>query len=484
MNATAAHAADDDRAIARQAELRAAQRAAFDGHPYPSAGERRAKLRALRAALRRHQDRLAGAISEDFGGRSTFESKLVDVLGPVLEIEHALSHIGRWMRPSRRRPELLFATNRVRVLYQPKGVVGIVAPWNFPLYLSLGPLIAALAAGNRALVRLSEYTPRTSRALAAMLAECFPEEEVAVCAGGLDAARAFVELPLDHLVFTGSPAVAPHVVRASAAHLVPLTLELGGKSPAIVAPGADLADAARRIAHGKAFNAGQVCVSPDYALVPREQVEAFAGAALAAFGRLYPATAGNGEYTAIVDARQFRRLVALLDDARAHGATVRAAGDLAAAERDRRLPLCVVTGVNERMRLAGEELFGPILPVIGYDTLDDAIAYVRARPRPLALYPFGFGAADLRRMLERTHSGGVTVGDWGWHVFNHDLPFGGIGTSGQGSYHGEEGFRTLSHAKAVFVKHRLFPVGLFYPPYGNVVQRLVMRWYLGRPPAG
>jgi coniferyl-aldehyde dehydrogenase len=481
--------------IARMQRLLASQRDAFAAHPFPTVDERRAKLRALRDAIRDHQDAIASAISADFGGRSVFESKFADVIGPILEIDHALSHLRRWMRPQRRRTELVFATNTASVAYQPKGVVGIVTPWNFPVYLALGPLVAALAAGNRALVKMSEYTPRTTEALRAVLADAFSEDEVAVIGGAVDAARAFTRLPFDHLVFTGSPAVAPHVMRAAAENLVPVTLELGGKSPAIVAPGADLVDAAARIAHGKAFNAGQICVSPDYALVPRAQVDAFADAAIAAFRRLYPATSGNAQYTAIVNDAQHARLLAILDDARAHGATIRVAADTGtpasprrsderasnAPPPDRRMPLHVVTGVTPEMRVAREELFGPILPVIGYESVDDAIRHVAARPRPLAMYPFGFGGTELQRLLRLTHAGGVTVNDWGWHVFNHDLPFGGIGTSGMGTYHGEEGFRTLSHAKAVLKKHRFFPVALFYPPYGNFVQRLVMRYYLGPP---
>jgi coniferyl-aldehyde dehydrogenase len=471
--------AADSAEIDRMRRLHALQRAAFVAHPYPSLAERRANLRTLRRALQKHQDSLATAISADFGGRSEFESKLADVIGPILEIDHALGHLRSWMRARRRRTELVFATNRASVVYQPKGVVGIVTPWNFPVYLALGPLVAALAAGNRAMIRMSEFTPRTTEAVRTMLAECFSETEVAVFGGEVDAAQAFTALAFDHLVFTGSPAVAPHVMRAAAENLVPVTLELGGKSPAIVAPGANLIDAATRVAHGKAFNCGQICVSPDYALVPRSQVDAFADAAVAAFRRLYPQTTGNADYTAIVNDRQHARVRALLDDALAKGATIRIAGET--SSDDRRVPLHVVTGIRGDMRVATEELFGPILPVIGYETVEEAMRYVVDRPRPLAMYPFGFGSAGLRELLQRTHAGGVTVNDWGWHVFNHDLPFGGIGTSGMGTYHGEEGFRTLSHAKSVFRKHAFFPVALFYPPYGNFVQKLVVRWYLGKP---
>ncbi len=475
----AGSSADADE-IARIGAVHARQRAAFALHSYPPAAERRAKLKALRSALRAHQDRLADAISDDFGGRSQFESKMADVLGPVLEINHALGHLGRWMRSRRRQTELLFATNRAYVMYQPKGVVGIIAPWNFPVYLALGPLVAALAAGNRAMIKMSEYTPRTTAAVRALLADCFAEDEVAVFGGAVAAAQAFAAVPFDHLVFTGSPAVAPQVMRAAAANLTPVTLELGGKSPAIVAPGADLGAAARAIAHGKTFNSGQICVSPDYALVPAAQVEAFASAVAAAFRGFVPEVRGNADYTSIVNDRQHSRLLNLLADARGRGATVTVAGTIGP---DRRLPLHVVTGVRDEMRIAREEIFGPILPVIGYETLADAIRYVASRPRPLALYPFGFDTAALATVLGATHSGGVTVNDWGWHVFNHDLPFGGTGTSGMGSYHGEEGFRELSHAKAVFKRHRYFPVGLFYPPYGNLVQRLALWIYLGKPPS-
>ncbi len=468
----------DEAEIARLQAVYARQRAAFAAYPYPTADERRARLKALRAALRAHQDRLADAMSDDFGGRSQFESKMADVLGPVLEINHALGHLGRWMRSRRRHTELLFATNRAYVMYQPKGVVGIIAPWNFPVYLALGPLVAALAAGNRAMIKMSEFTPRTTEAVRALLADCFAEDEVAVFGGAVAAAQAFSAVPFDHLVFTGSPVVAPHVMRAAAANLTPVTLELGGKSPAILHPDADFVAAARAIAHGKAFNCGQICVSPDYALVPKARVEEFAAAAAAAFRGFFPEVYGNADYTSVVNDRQHSRLLDLIADARSRGATVTVAG---AAGNDRRLPLHVITGVRAEMRIAREEIFGPILPVVGYDTLADALRYVAERPRPLALYPFGFAAGALGELLANTHSGGVTVNDWGWHVFNHDLPFGGSGTSGMGSYHGEEGFRELSHAKAVFKRHRFFPVGLFYPPYGNLVQRLALRLYLGKP---
>ena len=458
-------------------DLHAAQRLAFDRDPFPSASVRRERLRALRRQLHRYQDLLADAMSRDFGFRAPAESKMLDILGSTLEINHALSHLKRWMKPSRRRTELLFLSNRLRVTYQPKGVVGIIVPWNFPLYLALGPLAAALAAGNRAMIKMPEVTPATNAVLRRMLAEVFPTDLVAVVGEELADPNAFTSLPFDHIVFTGSPAVGRIVMRTAAANLTPVTLELGGKSPAIVLRGYSIAEAATRIAHGKATNCGQICVSPDYALVPRESVDAFVAEVRAAFTRSFgERVQGHHDYTAIVNERQHARIVALLDDARAQGATVVACAE---GGTGRQMPLHIVTGVRPGMRIAQEEIFGPILPVIGYDTLDEAIAHIRGGPRPLALYAFGHDAAARGELLARTHSGGVTVNDWGWHVMNHDAPFGGIGNSGMGTYHGEEGFRELSHAKTVFQRHRFFPIGLFYPPYGNAVQKLVLKLWLG-----
>ncbi len=454
------------------------QRAAFEAEPYPDLQARRSKLRRLINALRRHQNAIVAAVNADFGVRSGAETRLIEVLGPVLEARHAISHLRRWMRPRRRSTELLFLGNGAWVAYQPKGVVGIIGTWNFPVYMTLGPLIAALAAGNRAMIKASEFSPRTQMLLASVLAECFSEDEVAVFGGDLAAAQAFNSLPFNHLVFTGSPRVGRAVMRAAAENLTPVTLELGGKSPAIVGPGADLGDAALRIAHGKAFNAGQICVAPDYALIPRGKSAEFATAVSEAFARLYPTVSGNAEYTSLISEPHAARIRALLEDARAHGATVLRCG--ADAGAGRQIPLHVVTNLDERMQLMHEEIFGPILPVLEYERLEDALAFVRGRERPLSMYAFGLSGGEQQQVLERTHAGGVALDDWGWQVFQHDLPFGGNGNSGMGTYHSVEGFRELSHGKAVFKRRHWFPIGLYYPPYGNLVQRLVTRLYLGR----
>ena len=463
--------------IERMEAVLAAQRAAFGRDPYPTLAERRGKLEALRAALRGWQGRIVEAVDADFGTRAETETRLLEVLGPTLEANHAIRKLRKWMRPRRRHTELLFATNAAWVEYQPKGVVGIIVPWNMPGYLSLGPLVAALAAGNRAMIKMSELSPRFTGVLARMLAEVFPEDEVAVFGGEVEEGRAFSRLPFDHLVFTGSPEVGRHVMRAAAENLVPVTLELGGKSPSVILPGADIGDVAKRVAHGKAFNAGQVCVAPDYALVPRSDVAEFSDAVVAELRRMYPSLQGNPDYTSIVSDRHAARLRRLVEDAEAKGGR---AVSVAGPGSGRQVPPVIVHDVHDGMDLAREEIFGPVLPVVAYDSVEEAIAYVNARPRPLALYTFGTDAEAIDRVRKATHSGGISINDWGWHAFQHDLPFGGVGNSGMGSYHGEEGFRELSHARAVFRRHRFFPTQLLYPPYGGWLQRLTLRLFLGK----
>ncbi len=467
-------------ATVRVARLFAAQRAAFEADPFPPAEARRAKLKALKQQISRYQDVLVAAMSQDFGFRAPAESKMLDLLGATLDANHAISQLKRWMKPSRRATELLFLSNSLQVTYQPKGVVGVIVPWNFPVYLAVGPLIAALAAGNRVMLKMPEITPATNTALARLLGEIFREDEVAVVGEELVDPGVFTSLPFNHIVFTGSPGVGKIVMRTAADNLTPVTLELGGKSPAVVTRNYPVADAAKRIAHGKATNCGQICVAVDYALVPRERVDEFVAGVKASFVKLFGTTiSGNHDYTSIVNDRHYARVNELLADARAKGATVIACADYNPASDGRKMPLHVVTNCTADMRIMKEELFGPILPVVPYDTMDDAIEFINAGDRPLAMYCFSHNAAERQQLLRRTHSGGVTINDWGWHVINHDAPFGGVGNSGMGTYHGEEGFRELSHAKTVFKRHRFFPIGLFYPPYGNFVQRFSLKIFLG-----
>lgn len=461
------------------------QRRAFRSFSNPALILRRRKLKSLVQQLKRYQDALAAAIQADYGQRSHAETKIIEVLGCVLDAQHAISHLKRWAKPSRRSTEWLFMTNRLRVIYQPKGVIGVVVPWNLPLYLAIGPLIAALAAGNRVMMKLSEITPITNAMIRKMLSEIFDEDEVAIFGGELKDPSIFSALPFDHLIFTGSPRVGRSVMQAAATNLTPVTLELGGKSPAIVGRSYPIEDAALRIAHGKVTNCGQICVAPDYALVPREKVPDFVAAIKSSFGRLTGANEGrSAEYTNIVNDSNAMRIETLLEDARARGAEIISCAEYDPVGKSRRLPLQVVLGCHGEMRIMREEIFGPLLPVVPYDSVDDVIDFINSGERPLALYCFSHNRKERDEILQRTHSGGVSINDWGWHAINHDAPFGGIGNSGMGSYHGVEGFRELSHAKTVFARHRLFPVSLFYPPYGNVVQRVALRIFLGRADPG
>ena len=465
-------------AAQRVARLFETQREAFDTRPHPSLAERKAKLRALRSQLQRYQDAIVAAMNADFGHRSAVDTKFLDLMGCILHINHSLGHLGHWIKPSGRSTELLFKGNQLSVQYQPKGVVGIISAWNFPIYIAVAGLVTALSAGNRAMLKMSEFNPRTNEVLKRLLSEVFSEDEVALVGGELEDPGIFSSLPFDHLVFTGSPGVGRLVMRAAAANLTPVTLELGGKSPAVVLADYDLADAARRIVHGKGTNCGQICIAPDYALVPRAQQERFVAALRGQFQALYGAQpASNDDYSAIIDERQFQRIQGLLDDARAKGAEVTVCGEVAPG---RKLPLHILTQVTPEMRVMQEEIFGPLLPVLGYDSADEAVAHINGGERPLALYIFSTDRVAIERLLTCTHSGGVTINDWGWHALNHGAPFGGVGNSGMGNYHGEEGFRELSHARTVFKRRTWFPTHLFHPPYGGRLQGLALRFYLGR----
>ncbi len=434
---------------------------------------RRRRLAALEALVRENIKLLAAAIAEDFGARSVHETRLLEVF-PCLEgLAHAQRHLRAWMRPQRRRVSLWFQLGRAEVRYQPLGVVGIVVPWNYPLYLAVGPLTAALAAGNRVMIKMSEFTPVTARLFAGLIAQHFEVNEVAVVQGDADTAHAFSQLPFDHLFFTGSTAVGHHVMRAAAENLTPVTLELGGKSPAIVAPGYPLEKAADRILVGKCLNAGQTCIAPDYLLLPEGQEQAFIAAARSIIEACYPQMATTPDYTAVVNARHYDRLVGYLEDAVRKGATLVPLSNAAADPCRRRFPPVALLGVSDDMQVMQEEIFGPILPILPYRNIDAAIACINQRARPLALYVFDEDPQRVNRVLAQTVSGGVTVNDTILHIAQDDLPFGGVGPSGMGRYHGRDGFLTLSHAKAVFRQSRLSGIGLFKPPYGKRFEWLI-----------
>ena len=448
-------------------------RAAASRDPFPVWPVRKRRLEALLALLHDAQDALCDAISSDFGHRSNAETKLLEIFPSLEAVRHALRHGARWMRDERRPTSMWFLPGSSKVVHQPLGVVGIIAPWNYPVYLAAGPLVAALVAGNRAMIKLSELTPRTSQLLESLVGRHFGVDEVIVINGDANVAAEFAKMPFDHLLFTGSTAVGRHVMRAAADNLTPVTLELGGKSPAIIGDDYAIERAAERIVVGKMFNAGQTCIAPDYALVPDARVAQFVDAAKSAARRLYPDLAGAGDYTTIVSARHFERLATHVSDAVALGAEVVPLSDAKADASARLMPPLVLLNVTDAMRMMQEEIFGPLLPVVPYRSLDDAIAFVQARPRPLALYYFGESRRDIERILRETHAGGVTLNDVILHIAQDALPFGGVGASGMGNYHGRDGFLALSKAKSVFRQSRVNAIGLFNPPFGRRFDRLI-----------
>jgi coniferyl-aldehyde dehydrogenase len=450
------------------------QRRARDTLPPLSHADRIAALLALERMLTDCAAELCKAVDADFQGRAEQETRLLELFPAMEAAHHARRHLRAWMKPRRHATSKWFVPGRSRVIPQALGVVGIVVPWNYPIYLALAPAVSALAAGNRILVKMSEAAPRTGELLARLIAARFDPAVARVINGGPEVAREFVALPFDHLLFTGSTAVGREVMRAASENLTPVTLELGGKSPAIVGRGIDAAEAAAKIMFGKCLNAGQTCVAPDYALVPQERLEDFIAAARAAVGRMYPSLAANRQYSAIVNERQRARLRGWIDEARQSGARVEeinpAGEDFSASPK---IAPHIVAGAAAHLRLMREEIFGPVLPVVGYGELSQAIAYVNERPRPLALYVFDHDKAAIERVLAETVSGGATVNETLLHIAQEDLPFGGVGASGMGEYHGRAGFDTFSKRKAVFFQPRLNLLGLFRPPYGPRFERLM-----------
>ena len=437
----------------------------------PTAAERRARLDTLKALVLDNRAAISAAISADFGARSVVETNLLEVVPLMASLTHARRHLGRWMRDEPRPVDLKFQPSRAWVRHEPLGVVGVIAPWNYPLLLALGPVVDALAAGNRVMIKPSELTPAFSDLLESLVAARFDPAVLTVVTGGVDVARAFSGLPFDHLVFTGSTRVGREVMRAAADNLTPVTLELGGKSPAILAADYPVGKAARSIAFGKFINAGQTCIAPDYVLVPADRVEAFAGSVLDQAGRAYPTVQDNDDYSGIISERHRVRLREAVAAARAAGATVLDHAD-AAADGGKIAPTVVLNPPADSL-LMQEEIFGPVLPVIGYRSLDEALAFVAARSRPLALYVFTHEGRTQKRILDATPSGGVTLNGTMLHIAQNDLPFGGIGASGMGAYHGHAGFRRFSHARAVYDVGPLNAFERLGPPWGALARTAV-----------
>lgn len=452
------------------------QQQAFAQQPYASYEQRKQHLLTLQQMLVEHQDDIAQAISRDFSNRSVDETRLFEIMTSLNGIKHSLKHLKQWMKPSKRDIGILFQPASGYVMYQPVGVVGIVVPWNYPLFLALGPLAQALAAGNHVMLKMSEYTPEFSALFKKLIAEKYPQSHVNVITGDAQIAQQFTKLPFDHLLFTGATAIAPHVLHAAADNLTPVTLELGGKSPVIVAVDADLKESARRLAFGKTMNAGQTCVAPDYAFVHESQQETFIQAYFEALRGFYPnSIQQNADYTAIVNERQFERLKHYLSDAKVKGASIFNDDIL---NDERRMAHSIVTNVSDDMLLMQNEIFGPILPLKTYTHIDEAIAYINAHERPLALYYFGYNKTEQQKVLHATHSGGVCLNETLMTAGMEDMPFGGIGASGMGHYHGHEGFKTFSHAKSVFVRPKFSLMKLIYPPYGTWIQQFIYRMFI------
>ena len=459
-------------APAELAVLFTSQRAAFGRERYPSLAARQDRLARLKSIVTAHEARFIEAVDRDFGGRSGHETRLAELYIVAAEIADAQRHLARWMRAERVSTPLHLKPARARVERQPVGVVGVISPWNYPVQLALAPVAGALAAGNRVLLKPSELTPATSELLRELVAAAFAEDEFAVVLGDAVVGQAFAQLPFDHLFFTGSTAVGRAVARAAAENLTPVTLELGGKSPVLVAPDADLALAAPRLMAGKLLNAGQTCITPDYALVPEGSADAFVAAVERAASALYPTYVSNPDYTAIVNARHHARLAALVADAQAQGARIVELADAPAAG-SRKMPPVLILGVTDAMAVMREEIFGPILPVETYSSLDDAVAKINRRPHPLAFYYFGRDGMRMGKVLAETIAGGVTVNDTIWHFAHKHLPFGGVGASGIGAYHGEASFLAFTHRKPVFVQPRLAATRLLHPPYGAAFERVL-----------
>lgn len=451
------------------------QREAYLLEGVVSAATRRDRLERAIDLLNTHESRLVEAMNEDFGHRSEHQSLLTDIGGSIGPLRTAQKNLVKWMKPEKRKVgpfplNLLGAKSRVE--YQPLGVVGVISPWNFPVNLTFTPLAGILAAGNRCMIKPSEYTPATSEAMAEIFPTVFDELEIAVVIGGPQTGQDFSGLPFDHLLFTGATSIARHVMRAAAENLVPVTLELGGKSPVVVGRSADMQKTTDAIMTGKMMNAGQICLAPDYVFVPEENLDDFVESTRRSVARLYPTLLDNPDYTSVINERHYDRINGYIEEAREKGATV---VELNPANEDfhqqphYKIPPTLIVDPDDTLKVMQDEIFGPVLPVKRYRDIDDTVEYINHRPRPLGLYYFGTDDAEQQRVLSHTTSGGVTVNDVVMHVAQEDLPFGGVGPSGMGSYHGLDGFRTFSHAKAIFQQSKLNVAELagIRPPYSE-----------------
>lgn len=453
------------------------QRAAQARDGAPDLAMRADRLDRAVAMLVNNRRALTDAVAADFGHRSKDTTDVADIAVSISALKHAKKNLGRWMKPERRGVEFPMGLlgGKARVEFQPKGVVGLIAPWNFPVGMVFTPLAGILAAGNRVMIKPSEFTEQTSALMQQMFAADFDPEEATVITGGPETGAAFTKLPFDHIIFTGAGSVARHIMRAAAENLVPLTLELGGKSPAILGASADMEKAAARIMAGKVMNAGQICLAPDYVLSPEDKVDDFVGASRAAVTTMFPdGLKDSDDYTSIVNQRHYDRLQSYLEDARAKGAELvelNPTSDDFSQQQHRKMAPTLVLNPSDDMDVMKDEIFGPILPVKSYRSIDDAITHVNENDRPLGLYYFGSDRAEEEQVLSSTTSGGVTINDVIFHNAQEDLPFGGIGPSGMGAYHGRDGFLEFSHKKAVYRQTGSELIKILRPPYGDTFRK-------------
>ena len=460
-------------------EILTLQKIAYQRYPTPTAKERIDRLSRLKRVLVKYQDEIAEAINQDYGNRSINETKIGELLTCLEHIKYYSKNITNWMKPSKRHISLIHQPAKGWVEYQPLGIVGIITPWNYPLLLSIGPLICALAAGNHAMIKISSASANFGRILEMAIAEAFPQELVTVINGGGKISDDFSHLAFDKIIFTGSTNIGKTVMAAAAKNLVPVILELGGKSPVLVHKSSDMQDVAQRIAVGKLWNAGQTCVAPDYMFLPRGKTQEF----LEHFGifvrEMYPDLLNNQDYTSIVNDKQYHRLQGYLDNARAQGAKIIEFNPLHEdVSINRKIAPIILTGVTSEMDIMQNEIFGPILPIMEYDQIDDVIDFINSRPRPLALYYFDFDQARADYVAQRTHSGHFGINTVLTHVAQDDLPFGGIGASGMGKYHGPEGFFSLSHERSMMSNPKLYSLKFILPPFNKPIHRFISKTLL------
>ncbi len=460
------------------------QHAAFRQRAEPlSHAERIAALDKLKDGLFERRYDLARAVNADFNGRSTEETLLLEIFVLIDEIRHTKRHLKKWMKTHSVMPNWQFLPSTTKFIYQPLGVVGVIGAWNYQILLSLSPLVGAMAAGNHVMVRPSELAPHTAEVMREMIAGLFTEDYVSVLTGGLEVSQAFSHLPFDHLIFTGSTRVGKIIMRNASENLTPVTLELGGKSPALIGEDYDPASAARKIIHGKLQNAGQTCVAPDYVLVHSSQREGFIQAAKETAAQFYPRLVDNPDYTRIITAAHYQRLEKIRDEVDAGGGRVEVinpAGETCSVDNQVFAPTLLSDCPTESIA-ATEEIFGPILPIMTYTDIEEAISYINDRPRPLALYYFSHNRRNMRKVLKGTISGGVTVNGCIYHLPQNNLPFGGVGASGMGAYHGLDGFETFSKKKAIFFQSRFALTRFMRPPYGKLTQLMIGFLLRNRP---